>query len=153
MTTYAGTKAKAGAQARFVHAGSIDVLTKFDLAETLSAGGCSAGDVIQMVKVPHGAIIDDLKVIMTGSGNDTKMEITIGDGGSATRFLGSASTSFTVGHTLVLTDNWGYQYNVSDDAADQYDTIDITIGTIVSATATGTITMLVTYSCDEADPA
>ena len=153
MTTYAADKAKAGAQARFVHAGSIDVLSKFNLVDTLSAGGVSAGDVIQMVKIPHGAIIDDLKVIMTGTGNDTKTVISIGDGGSSTRFQGSASTSFTVGHTLVLTDNWGYQYNVSDDAAEQYDTIDIAIGTIVSATATGTITMLCTYHCDEADPA
>jgi len=136
-----------------VHAGAVQSLAKFNLAETLSAGGVSAGDVIQMVKIPHGAIIEDLKCIMTGTGNDTKTVIRIGDGGSAARYFGSASASFTVGHTVVLSDNWGYQYNLSDDAADQYDTIDITIGTIVSATATGTITMIFSYHCDEADPA
>jgi len=153
MTTYAADKAKTGAQPRLVHAGGIQVLAKFNLAETLSATGVSAGDVIQMAKIPHGSIIDDLKVIMTGTGNDTKAVVTIGDGGSATRFFGSASLSLTVGHTIVLSDNWGYQYNLSDDAADQYDTIDITVGTITSATATGTITMLISYHCDEADPA
>jgi hypothetical protein len=147
MATLKGTKATAGAQARKVETGTISVLSKYNLA----AGALSAGDVLQMAKVPHGAIIDDLKVIMTGSGNDTKVVVRIGDGGSAARYFGSASLSLTVGATIVLSDNWGYQYDISDTDA-QFDTIDITIGTVTSATATGTVTMLLNYHCDESDP-
>jgi hypothetical protein len=149
MATLKGSKATDGAQPRLVEAGCVSVKSTYDLAN----GALSAGDVLQMVKIPHGAIIDDVKVVMGGTNNDTKIVAKIGDGNSATRFFGSASLSLTQSAIISMSDGLGYQYNLSDDAADQFDTIDITVGTVTSATATGTVTMMVQYHCDEADPA
>lgn len=148
MATKYADKAKTGAQARQVHAGAITVKAKYVFSD--DAEDLSAGDVIQMVKVPHGAIIDDMTVFM-GTVGDHKAVVTIGDGGSATRFFGSASLSLTVGTAITMSDGFGYQYNLSDDAVPQWDTIDITIGTVTSSTATGTIVMILSYHCDEAD--
>jgi len=134
----------------FIHAGTVSVRSKYDLAN----GALSAGDVLQMVKIPHGAIIDDLEVRMTTATNDTLAVVTVGDSALATRFWGSASLSWSIGLTISMDDDqMGYQYNLSDDAAQQYEIISITVGTVTSATATGTITMMCTYHCDEADPA
>lgn len=149
MATKLADKAKAGAQPRQVHAGGVTVKAKYVLSDDAEA--LSAGDVIQMVKVPHGAVIDDMTVFM-GSVGDHKVVVTIGDGGSATRFFGSASLSLTIGAAITMSDGFGYQYDISDDAANQYDTIDITIGTVTSSTVTGTITMILQYHCDEAQP-
>ncbi len=150
MATLKGTNAQTGTQPRFVHAGSVSVRSKYDLV----AGALSAGDVLQMVKIPHGAIIDNIKVIMTTATNDTLAVVTVGDSALATRFWGSASLSWSIGLAITMdTDQIGYQYNLSDDAADQFEIISITVGTVTSATATGTITMLCTYHCDEGDPA
>ena len=148
MATLKGTKATDGAQPRFVETGAVQVLSTYDL----SNGALSAGDVVQMVKIPHGAIIDDVKVKMSVAEN--KAVVQVGDGNDTSRYFGSASLSLVGGAAITMdTDAFGYQYNLSDDAADQYDTIDIVVGTVTSATATGTITMLVSYHCDEADPA
>jgi len=143
MATLLADKAKAGAQARSVHAGEIAVMAKYTITAALSAG-----DVIQMLKIPDNAVIDGIVTTMTGG--DNKFVVRIGDGGSAARFYGSASLSLTVGTAIGNSDGFGYQYDISDAAADQFDTIDITIGTVTSATATGTITMICRYHMDEA---
>ena len=150
MATKTADKAKAGAQPRFVHAGTVSVKGKYVFSDDAEA--LSAGDVIQMVKVPHGAIIDNI-VFRMGTVGDHKVVVRCGDGGSASRYYGSASLSMTLDHTITMTDGHGYQYNLSDDATDQYDTIDLTIGTVTSSSVTGTITMVATYHCDEGDPA
>ena len=102
----------------------------------------SAGDVIQMVKVPAGAQITNLRfwTDLFGGGNAT---ITgIGDGVSANRFMGSASTSNSLAVALILNPlSIGYSYSVED-------TIDITIGTVTSASAVGVLYMAVTYTND-----
>lgn len=120
-------KAKAGVQPRAIHAGMNVVRAKFT-AEASS----SATDVIQCVKVPNGAIIDE--VIFSGvSAGDTGsspaiLNITIGDGDDPNRY---ASASFTLATDNPLRANLGlgHKYEFSDDAAVQFDTIDVTIGT------------------------
>jgi len=145
MATLKADKAKDGAQPRSVQAGTTSV--KFTYSVTASL---SAGDVIQAVKVPHGAIIDSLVFARSGAGQFTA---NVGDGGSANRFDTSATL---VANTVITADNIGgigYQYNVSDDAADQFDTIDFTVTTVTTATAAGVLSGIVQYHCDESDPA
>lgn len=100
----------------------------------------SAGDVIQMVPIPRGAMfIDAIVAPNIGGANFT---FGIGDGGSAGRFGNSLSTS---GATALVRANAGNGYSYSVD-----DTIDITIQTATSASAAGTVRLTVTYSFDNA---
>lgn len=104
----------------------------------------SAGDVIQMVKVPKGACIVGLRfwTDLFGGGNAT---ITgVGDGVSAARYIGSASTSNSIAVAIIINNTAiGYSYSVED-------TIDITIGTVTSASAVGLLCLAVTYTLDNA---
>lgn len=146
MATLKANAALAGSNARQVHAGT--VTRKFVYSVTASL---SAGDIIQLVKVPHGAIIDSIMLTRTGAGQFTG---TVGDGGDDDRFFGSstlvASTVFT--NANMLATGVGYQYDISDNAAEQFDTIDLTVDTVTTATAAGVITGYVQYHCDESDP-
>ncbi len=146
MATIDATNSK---QPRLVHAGTITVKNTYSLTASLSAG-----DVLQLVKIPHGAIIEDIVFVNTVPGD---YHVTIGDGGDADRFFTSATMTADAGvlymqDYLNAAEGVGYQYNLSDDAAVQYDTIDMTVGTVTTGTAAGAITLLVRYHCDEADP-
>lgn len=101
----------------------------------------STGDVIQMVKVPNGAKMLNMAFITDAlsGGNYT---VTIGDGNSATRYSGSLSTGSTSSTTrLTNAGLFGYSYSTED-------TIDIVIGTATTATASGTLRLMVTYTMD-----
>jgi len=146
MAILKASAAKAGANARQVHAGAQS--RKFVYSVTASL---SAGDIIQLCKVPHGAIVDGITLVRTGSGQFTG---TVGDGNDDDRYFGSstlvANTVFS--DAAMLYTGVGYQYDISDNAAEQFDTIDLTVDTVLTATAAGVITGIVRYHCDEADP-
>jgi len=98
----------------------------------------SAGDVIQMVPVPRGALIHDVVLNTAGMGG-AQVTANVGDGNSANRYFGSVSTgAATQPHA---TNGAGYSYSADD-------TIDITIGTATSASAGVSIYLVVTYSMD-----
>ena len=150
MATLKASKAKAGAQPRLVHAGSVTVKSTYSLTAAFSAG-----DVVQMTKVPHGAIIEDVVLINTVPGD---FHFTIGDGDDPNRYFLSATMTADAGVLFMhdyanLANGYGYQYNLSDDATDQFDTIDVAVTTVTTGTAAGAITLLCRYHCDEADPA
>lgn len=140
MATYKGTAAVDGAQAKYLHEGTITVKSTFTWTAT-----ASVGDVLQMVKVPYGAIIDDIVVYSTGGDHAD-----IGDGGSANRFKDSSSALTTM-HSLRVEGVGtavGYQYSASDAVTPRYDTIDLTI--LVADSSVGDVTTaVVTYHCDQ----
>lgn len=95
------------------------------------AADLSAGDVIQMAKVPAGAkmIVGNVSVNIPGQG---QMGFTVGDGLDPDRFVLSATASSTLVHFNSLA--MDYEYTAAD-------TIDITIDSIASATAVGSISI------------
>lgn len=133
MATYQGTGATNGAQPRAVHAGVNSHVSTYTFTAT-----SSAGDVVQMVKIPDGARILDVKV-KADNGNAL---ISVGDGGDSGRFISTATVSASMA-SLNVPGGLGYQYDVSDGAIPQSDTIDITVAN--SGAASATFTLVVTY--------
>lgn len=130
MATLKSTQADTGGVPRYVHAGVNGVVARYQLTATTSVG-----DVIQMVKIPNGAEIIDMT--LTGSGG----LVSVGDGGDTARYISTATAS--AGAVVRMTKGLGYTYDISDDAADQFDTIDIRAGDALFSSAT--ITLTVTY--------
>jgi hypothetical protein len=141
MATLKSNKAQAGEQPRQVHAGTNSIAFTYSVTANLSVG-----DVIQLAKIPDGAIVDYIKVWHT-TGN---IAFDIGDGGDTDRYIDSASI---VTNSSVVADalaGRNYQIDVTDGAADQFDTIDMTILVVTTATAAGAISGVIQYHCDEA---
>ncbi len=141
MATYKGTKATDGAQPTYLHAGSITVKSTFTWTAT-----AAASDVVEMVKVPRGAIIDEIVVYDTGGDHAN-----IGDGDSVARFFASSS-ALTTRHVLTNTEGVqagiGYEYDISDAAPVAYDTIDLVLA-VAGSTVGDVTTMIVSYHCDQ----
>ncbi len=123
MADATADKAASGVQPRAIHAGSNVIRAKY-----LANHSHSATDVIQMLKVPNGAIIDS--VVLSGAVAENSapaiVNLTIGDGGDPNRYA-SASFTMATDNPLYANLGLGYKYEFSDDAAVQYDTIDLTI--------------------------
>lgn len=99
----------------------------------------SAGDVVQMLRVPSGCTVVDLKLKtdLFGGGNATMI---VGDGNDTDRYLGSTSTSASLAAVVsILPTGFGYTYTADD-------TIDIVFATVTSASAVGVVTLAVTYT-------
>lgn len=140
MATKTSTAVGSTVMPRLIHAGVNVVNAVF------VAGGAtvSAGDVIQMVKVPHGARIVD--VMVGGNSVNTGLGISVGDGSLSNRFITTVSLSST---SLIFRMNnpagMGHAVSLSDDATVQYDTIDITVQDTASASVTASIELTVWY--------
>lgn len=124
--SYAQPKATFGANA---------ISVEYDLTASLSAG-----DVIQMAKLPEGARIVSGNIDFNLTSANT-VTLSVGDGGSATRYLGntSASANTTISN---FTSGTGYSYSAVD-------TVDITVAAVTSATATGNIILNLVYVLQE----
>lgn len=111
--------------------------------------GNNGADTIQMVKVPNGATILDVRLASPANlaAGGANAGFSVGDGGDTARFIATASYSSTAGlQTLNQANGLGYQYSLSDDANPLWDSIDITFtGTV---TASVTFTMTVMYTMD-----
>lgn len=96
-----------------------------------------------MVPIPTGCRVLDIIIQSEWPGN-TVGSFTVGDGSLTNRFVTNAS--FTASSRVTrLSSNLAYKYSVSDDAALWFDTIDISVGTGSTRTATGSILMTVYY--------
>lgn len=134
MATFTSSQVGSGVSPRAVHVGLNTVVGKYSTSTALSAG-----DVIQMVKVPLGATVTGV----TASGGAYKQyTFTVGDGNSTARYMAATSG----GPTAVVTTGTalaghGYTYTAED-------TIDIVTTVATSATGTGTATLIVQYTMD-----
>lgn len=137
MATLTATAAQANAPAVM----NIGGATVREVRYTLNGVALSAGDVIQMLKVPSGARITDLTFAVDAIGGAGTSSYTIGgigDGNAAGRYLGSFSVVTSVVSRLALPAAFGYSYSAED-------TIDITVGTVTSGTAATAIVQLVVH--------
>lgn len=100
----------------------------------------SAGDVIQMIPVPKGAQVIDVRATPSNMGG-VNFTFGIGDGGSTTRYANSLSTSANGAVAMLSVPGVGYSYSVDD-------TVDIIMQTATSASAAGTIRLTVLYTMD-----
>lgn len=135
MATITATAASTNVNPRVIHAGLYSITGgPFTFA-------ASAGDVVQMFKVPAGFTVREMRVVGSAA---SVVAYQVGDGLDPNRYI-SASTGATLatarmGSGLVA-DTSDYRYTAND-------TIDITIDTVASATLSSTTTLtLVALGC------
>lgn len=109
---------------------------------TANGTSLSAGDVIQLCRIPSSARIVDLALIFdnVGAAGVSSYTITgVGDGNDDNRYM--LSQSFVTSSVVRMSVPGGFGYSYSAE-----DTIDVTIGTVTSGTAaTAVISLMVTY--------
>lgn len=139
-TTYASSEAAAGIQPKSLHAGAIVRSATYALTAALAVD-----DVIQMFKLPAGAVVHE--VILASGDLDTDgtptIALDVGDAGAAARFI-SASTIARTGGVARADQAGGVGYAY---AADTMLEVGVETGPATGAT-TGNITLTVAYSMD-----
>jgi hypothetical protein len=139
MATRSSSKVGAGTPAKGLRAGLVAVSAVYSVGAALSL---SAGDVIQMINVPKGAKVVDIKV----SGGSGDALIAVGDGDSNARYIDyatMASASTTVRTISLHAKMIPYEYSVDD-------TIDLYVSTVSVGTITGGFHMTAIFSMDTA---
>lgn len=126
-----------------VHAGANIVRARY-----VCAASHSATDVIQMVKIPNGAIVDEVVLFHSGDvGSDAGVvNVTVGDADDPNRY---ASFSAALATVQRATTGLGHQVSLSDDASVMYQTIDITFVSGGPITASHVVEMYVIYHVDQ----
>ncbi len=104
----------------------------------------SANDVLQVIKVPIGAVVLDLKITLDSTDSFT---YTVGDGGSAARYIPSSSVSASQTSKELWKDLSGSLQTGIGHKYTANDTIDVTF-TAVTATVDLDFTIYVMYLVD-----
>lgn len=138
MATFTGTACASGVVPRAIHAGVNSVS-----AQHTVSGSLSAGDVIQLVKIPQGATILDL--VLRTDISPTQVTLSVGDGGDTDRYILTATHTSTIYRSNV---GVPYTYDFSDDAAIQWDTIDVRVST-ASGSGNSTFYLTAIYTMDK----
>lgn len=138
MATYTASSAAANVPAKYAINGDVSRIIDFTMTTALSAG-----DIIQMVKVPAGAqilscVLGMIDVPTTHSGVIT---VDIGDGNSASAIATGVVLSGTAVSTTMRATGFGYSYSAED-------TIDIKVTAISAAGASGGLRMTLRYTLD-----
>ena len=140
MATITAAKAQSTYPARFLHEGVVHEISTITADASLSVG-----DVVQMMKVPQGAVVFDYQIKQVTSHGATgtgSMALAVGDGLTDDRY-GSADMG-SVQAVFALTTSPNYQYSAAD-------TIDISVTEVSDLeTAAAILQLSVLYSCDKA---
>lgn len=144
MATLTASAAQSTVPAKYRINGTVTRVVDYSLGATGNPN-LSTGDVIQMLRVPAGACITDVKLVVDqlSGGNYT---FGIGDGNAAGRYYtslssGSTSAQFIMSNAAAQQAGVGYSYSAED-------TIDITASTVTTATASGVLRLVVSYTLD-----
>ena len=133
MATKTAGACAVGVQPRATRVGLTTITEVYSLTTTLSAG-----DVIQMVKVPKGAT----PVYVAVTGNSTGVTtVTVGDGIDPNRFIDGYATSAAAVQQAINVAYVPYTYTADD-------TIDIVVSAASIATVGGFITMTAIFTMD-----
>lgn len=132
MATFQSSKAVSTVMAR----GGTDVTTQ--TAEYAIPTGFATNDVVEMVKVPAGATVLNVK-LTSSAGVGATANLAVGDGGDTDRFI--TSTAFTA--SAVARDNThvGHGHRYTSD-----DSIDILAVSIATPTVGTVVRMTVEYT-------
>ena len=112
----------------------------------------SVGDIAFLCKVPHGAVITDIRVEHTcadtiGLDYGVATGTTIGGSASYSAFV-SALAKGTISRMSALNTSAGFTISVSDADPNRYGIVSAKIASVSAATATVTIYFTVEYSYD-----
>ncbi len=132
MATITASKGQTGVMPKGLRVGLVAVTSVWSAGAALSAG-----DVIQMIKVPAGAT-PVYVAVSSGSGAAT---VNVGDGVSANRYLNSYAASATAPLTPITSTFIPYTYSTDD-------TIDITVTLVSTGAASGGFNMIAVFSMD-----
>lgn len=148
MATVSGSASATTIPAR-EHFGSALNSVVSTFAHPTTGDGSAAGDIIEMVKVPKGAVV--LEVWLTSEDLDTStapaIELDVGDGGDVDRFIDGATIGQAGGivrlgsgvAAAAMDGAFGFAYTVDD-------TIDVKVVAAAGTKAAGTITLGVLYA-------
>ena len=132
MATFQSSKAVSTVQAR----GGIDITSV--TAEYSIPTGFATNDVVQMVKVPANAIIQEV-VLSSSAGVGATANLALGDTGNTARYI--ASTAFTASTLARLGVHAGHGYKFAADG-----TVDILAASIATPTVGTVVRLTVIYT-------
>lgn len=128
MATITGTHASAGVQPKALRVGLVSVVATYSVNTSLSTG-----DVLQMIKVPVGARVVDLKVTYDSSGQGSMI---VGDAVDTDRYITEVAVSAGLNTVQTMNNGTVAPYTYSTD-----DTIDIVFSLSSQQPSTGAIYM------------
>lgn len=132
MATITATAAQSNVPAKALVTGVNAVEGVYTISTALSNG-----DVIQMVRVPSGAKIVDVMLVVDHQNSASVFNV--GDGGDVDRYIASRSTSGVAQINTLI--GLGYSFSAED-------TIDIQ-AVVTTATAVGSLRLRVLYQLDQ----
>ena len=135
MATRTAAAAQTAIQPKALRVGLVAVTSTFTVGAGLSL---SAGDVIQMVKVPAGATVVSLAV---GSNYSGDAAFTVGDGLVDNRYITLRSASVAMVPVYINAVRAPYTYSTDD-------TIDVDISLVSISTIGGSFFMTAIFSMD-----
>lgn len=135
MATLTASAAQANAPAKYIENGAIVRSIRFPITQAFSAG-----DVVQMCKVPNGANITGVQFCIDG--HSGVLTVNVGDGNDVSAYAASVVLS---GSAVAMTSMPARGFTRSYSAED---TVDIQIAAISAAVAAGTLTLVLTYTMD-----
>ncbi len=133
MATLVSSKTSAGVTAKSLNVGTILVTAVYTVTAALSAG-----DVVQMVKVPKGCT----PVYVAAHVSSGSCAYTVGDGSDTDRFI-TTSTGSAAAALIHQNNGAALPYTYTAD-----DTIDVAITGVTTGTATGEIKVIALFSMD-----
>lgn len=134
MATFTATAAQSTSPAHYIVNGDIVRNVEY----TVPGVAFSAGDVVQMVRIPAGARINDMTFIISSTAQSHTVQI--GDGNDAARYFASQSAVLVQAVRMSAAGGFAYSYSAED-------TIDITISTVTSGTAADAdLRLIVSYT-------
>lgn len=139
MATYTATAAAAGVPAKYAINGTVTRVVDFAITASLSAG-----DVIQMVKIPKGANVFSTAfgMIDTPTVHTGVVTVNVGDGNDTSAYAAAVVLS---GSAVALASSPVRGLSRSYSAED---TIDIVVTAISAAGASGGLRLVVQYTND-----
>lgn len=135
MATFTHPRAASNAVIKLVHAGVNSETVEYSFSTSISSG-----DIVNMFKVPSGAVVVDVVCRYTAATAAGPLQFGVGDDGSAERYMASISATGVTRATAGIP----YSYSATG-------TIRVTAsGTIASnSTVGGTVRVTVLYKVDD----
>lgn len=133
MATFTATAAAASASALYNANGTVSRVVQYSIAASFSAG-----DVVQMFKIPMGAVVSNVRFAING--HSGVLTVNVGDGNDVSAYAASSvlSGSATVVNAMPAR-GFGRSYSAED-------TIDIQVAAISAPVAAGTLFLAVEYT-------
>lgn len=144
MATLVASAALSGVQPRAVHAGVNSVYSVYSLTATLSAG-----DIIQMCKLPDGARVVNTSLISNVNPFAMAGVFNLGTRTDTDQFIMSATVSANLRFNLNNGDGHGAVLDVSDDASPNYTMVELEVSAGVTGTKSGSISTIIQYVLDQ----